>query len=194
MNHWRFYLFGRLLELAGRKPQAIAAYTSAAQAQAGFLRPTNRIAYLMASQGRFDEAEPYFQTVLRADPRNAVAHFNLGYTLEKRGQFDKAVLEFREATRLNPKLDRAWYGLGLAHAELRQHHEAAKALEQAATLQQMNPHAWYQLGMALHLTGNTERFDQVVMHLLRFDPKMTRRLIIDSGRSDLAHLVKDLMV
>ena len=48
--------------------------------------------------------------------------------------------------------------------------------------------------MALHLTGNTERFDQVVMHLLRFDPKMTRRLIVDSGRSDLAHLVRDLVV
>ena len=194
MNHWRYYLFGRLLELAGRKPQAIGAYTSAAQAQAGFLRPTNRIAYLLASQGRFDEAEPYFQTVLRADPRNAVAHFNLGYTLDKRGLHQSAVETFREATRLRPGLDRAWYGLGLAHAALGRHREAATALEQAATLQQMNPHAWYQLGMALHLTGNTERFEQVVMHLLRFDPRMTRRLIVDSGRTDLAHLVRELVV
>ena len=58
----------------------------------------------------------------------------------------------------------------------------------------MNHHAWYQLGMALHATGNGERFEQVVMHLLRFDPKATRRLILDTGRSDLAHLVKDLEV
>ena len=194
MEHWQYYLRGRLLELFGLKPQAIAAYAEAARVKPDFLRPTNRIAYLLASQERYAEAEPYFRAVLRADPRNAVAHFNLGYTLEKRGQFDKAVLEFREATRLNPKLDRAWYGLGLAHAELRQHHEAAKALEQAATLQQMNPHAWYQLRMALHLTGNTERFEQVALHLLRFDPKMTRRLIVDSGRSDLSHLVRDLVV
>ena len=50
------------------------------------------------------------------------------------------------------------------------------------------------LGMALHATGNTERFEQVVMHLLRFDPKMTRRLIVDTGRSDLAHLVQHLVV
>jgi len=48
--------------------------------------------------------------------------------------------------------------------------------------------------MALHSTGNSERLTQVVMHLLRFDPKMTRRLILDTGRSDLAHLVKDLAV
>jgi tetratricopeptide (TPR) repeat protein len=194
MDHWRYYIQGRLLELFGFKQEAIAAYKAAVQATPGFLRPTNRIAYLLASQERFAEAEPYFQAVLRADPGNAVAHFNLGFTLDKRGQFDKAIHEFREATRLNPKIDRAWYGLGLAHAQLRRHREAAEALEQAATLQPMNHHAWYQLGMALHAIGNTERFEQVVMHLLRFDPKATRRLILDSGRSDLAYLVKDLVV
>ncbi len=194
MDHWRYYIQGRLLELFGFKQEAIAAYKATVQAAPGFLRPTNRIACLLASQERFAEAEPYFQAVLRADPGNAVAHFNLGFTLDKRGQFDKAIHEFREATRLNPKIDRAWYGLGLAHAQLRRHREAAEALEQAATLQPMNQHAWYQLGMALHATGNTARFEQVVMHLLRFDPKMTRRLIVDSGRSDLAHLVQHLVV
>jgi tetratricopeptide (TPR) repeat protein len=194
MEHWQYYLRGRWLELFGLKPQAIAAYREATRVKPDFLRPTNRVAYLLASQERFAEAEPYFQAVLRADPGNAVAHFNLGYTHDKRGQYDKAVQEFREATRLNPKIDRAWYGLGLAHAHLGRHREAAEALEQAATLQPMNQHAWYQLGMALHATGNTERFEQVVMHLLRFDPKATRRLIVDTGRSDLAHLVQHLVV
>jgi tetratricopeptide (TPR) repeat protein len=194
MEHWQYYLRGRLLELFGLKPQAIAAYSAAIRAKRDFLRPPNRIAYLLASQERFAEAEPYFEAVLRADPGNAVAHFNLGYTHDKRGQYDKAIHEFREATRLNPKIDRAWYGQGLAHAKLGQHREAAEALEQAATLQPMNHHAWYQLGMALHTTGNTDRFEQVVMHLLRFDPKMTRRLIQDTGRIDLAHLVQHLVV
>ncbi len=193
MGHWQSYLRGRLLELFGFKPQAITAYSESMRAKPDFPGPANRIAYLHASGERYAEAEPYFQAVLRADPANAVARFNLGYTHEKRGQYDKAVHEFREATRLNPKIDRAWYGLGLAHAHLGQHIEAAQALEQAATLQPMNPHAWYQLGMALHTTGNSERFTQVVMHLLRFDPKMTRRLILDAGRDDLAYLVRDLV-
>jgi len=194
MDHWRYYLLGRLLELFGRKPQAVAAYESSAKVQAGFLRPTNRIAYLLASQGRFDEAEPYFRAVLRADPHNAVAYFNLGYTLDKRGLHAEAIVAFSEATRLRPGLDRAWYGLGLSHAALSQHAQAAAALEEAAKLQPMNPHAWYALGMALHLTGKTEHFEGAVRHLLRFDPRMTRRLILDSGRSDLAHLVRDLVV
>ena len=194
MDHWRYYLRGRVLELFGREAQAIAAYREATRAKPDFVRPLSHLAYLLASQERFAEAEPYFLAVLREDPGNAVAHFNLGYAHDKRGQYKRAVHEFREATRLNPKIDRAWYGLGLAHAHLGQHREAAEALEQAATLQPMNHHAWYQLGMALHTTGNTERFEQVVMHLLRFDPKMTRRLIVDTGRSDLAHLVQHLVV
>jgi tetratricopeptide (TPR) repeat protein len=194
MDHWRYYLHGRVLELFGLKPQAIAAYNAAIRAAPGFLRPANRIAYLLASQDRYAEAEPYFEAVLHADPGNATAHFNLGYTHDKRGQYAKAIQEFREATRLNSKIDRAWYGLGLAHAQLGQHREAAEALEQAATLQPMNHHAWYQFGMALHATGNAARFEQVVMHLLRFDPKATRRLIVDTGRNDLAHLVAHLVV
>ena len=56
MDHWRYYLRGRVLELFGFKPEAIAAYTAAVQAAPGFLRPTNRIAYLLASQERFTEA------------------------------------------------------------------------------------------------------------------------------------------
>jgi hypothetical protein len=57
----------------------------------------------------------------------------------------------------------------------------------------MNPHAWYALAWR-HVMGKTERFEQAVMHLPRFDPRMTRRPIVESGRSDLAHLVKDLVV
>jgi tetratricopeptide (TPR) repeat protein len=194
MEHWRYYLMGRLLEALGRAQESISTYRAALRVKSDFHRCSNRIAYILAGLERYAEAEPYFREVLGADPGNASAHFNLGYTYDKRGQFENAVESFREATRLNPKFDRAWYGLGLAQAALGKHEEAAKALHQAATLQPMNPHAWYQLGMAYHTVHNREKVNEVVMHLLRFDPKMTRRLILDAGRSDLAHLVKDLAV
>src|SRR5256884_8847860 len=105
MDHWRYYLRGRVLELFGFKQEAIAAYTAAVQAAPGFLRPTNRIAYLLASQERFSEAQPYFQAALRADSGNAVAHFNPRYTHHKRRQYEPAIEEFPEATRLNPQID-----------------------------------------------------------------------------------------
>src|SRR5258706_15365769 len=111
MDHWRHYLRGYALELFGRHAQAIEAYREAALAKPDFLRAVNRIAYLLASQQRYADAEPYFQAVLRANPGNAVAHFNLGFTYEKRGQYDKAIQEFRKATGLKPKIYRAWYSL-----------------------------------------------------------------------------------
>lgn len=194
MKNWQYYIRGRLLEAFGRAQPAIAAYQDALRLTPDFHRCSNRIAYILAGLERHAEAEPYFLAVLGADPGNAAAHFNLGYTYDKRGQFEKAIAAFREATRLNPKIDRAWYGLGLAHAALGKHAEAAQALHEAATLQPMNPHAWYQLGMAYHMLHKPEKFDEVVMHLLRFDPKKTRRLILDAGRSDLAYLVKELVV
>jgi tetratricopeptide (TPR) repeat protein len=193
MEHWLYYLRGWLLELFGLKPQAIEAYTAARRAAPAFLRPTNRIAYILALQERFDEAEPYFLEVLRADPGNATAHFNLGFTYDKRGRHALAIDSFREATRLNPKIDRAWYGLGLALAHLGRHEEAAAALHQAAELQPMNPHAWYALGMAYHSLNQPAKVKQVALHLVRFDPKMTRRLIREAERADLAYLVKDLV-
>lgn len=194
MEHWQYYLRGRLLELFGLKTQAMAAYRQALRAKPDFLRPPNRIAYLLALQERFAESEPYFQAVLRADPGNAVAHFNLGFAHEKRGQYDRAAQEFGEATRLNPKIDRAWYGMGLCYAHLGRHEEAAAALEQAAQLQPMNPHAWYALGMAHHAARNPERLKEVILHLVRFDPRMARRLIVESESADLAYLVRDLAV
>jgi tetratricopeptide (TPR) repeat protein len=194
MEHWRFYVQGWLLEWINRRDAAIAAYRAALRLKPDFHRATNRLAYLLASLGRYAEAEPHFKTVLLDDPGNAVAHFNLGFTYDQTGRFGDAIAAFSAATRLNPKIDRAWYGMGLAHARLGQHEEAAAALHEAATLQPMNPHAWYQLGMAYHTIHRPEKVQEVVMHLLRFDPKMTRRLILDAERTDLAHLVKDLMV
>lgn len=194
MEHWRYYILGRVLEAFGRAQESINAYQAGLRVKPDFHRCSNRIAYILAGLERYADAEPYFLVVLGADPGNASAHFNLGYTYEKRGQLENAVASFREATRLNAKFDRAWYGMGMVNAALGKHEDAAQALHQAATLQPMNPHAWYQLGMAYHTLHKPEKVNEVVMHLHRFDPKMTRRLILDAERSDLAYLVKDLAV
>jgi tetratricopeptide (TPR) repeat protein len=194
MDHWQYYLRGRFLETFGRRAAAVDAYREALRIAPAFTRAANRAAYLLASLEQYDEAERHFRLALRSDPGNAVTHFNLGYTLDKHGRHGDAVAEFLEATRLRPGLDRAWYGLGLSHAALGQHKEAAAALQEASTLQPMNPHAWYALGMAHHSLGDAAKLKQVALHLLRFDPKMTRRLVQDSGATELSHLVKDLMV
>ena len=193
MEHWRYYIQGRALEAVRQHDAAITTYRAALRTKPDFHRCTNRIAYILASQQRYAEAAENFSRLVKLDPDNAVAHFNLGYSREQLGQQQDAIGSFRAATRLNPKIDRAWYGMGICHAHLGQHAEAAVALEQVALLQPMNPHAWYALGMAQHANGNAARLREFMLHLLRFDPRIARRLIEESESTALAYLVKDLM-
>ena len=193
-EYWRHYLRGRLFESLGRVDAAAEEYRNAGRLEPSDNHLRNRLGYLMARTERWGEAVQYFSESLRLDPGDAAAWFNLGFAHDKRGQLQQAAAAFNEAVRLRPKLDRAWYGMGMALAHLGRHEEAVKALEEAATLQPMNGHAWYALGMAHHANHNPDRVREIVEHLLRFDPRMTRQLILDAQRTDLGHLVKDLVL
>jgi tetratricopeptide (TPR) repeat protein len=192
LDKWRYYARGRLFELLRRPEEGMAEYRRALESDPGFRRAANALAYRAALTGHGAEAIESFERVLRIDARDPIAHFNLAFVYSKAGQQRKAIERFRSALDLSAKLDRAWYGLGLAHATLGEHREAMEAFEQAAALQPMAAPIWYQYGMACHHAHEPERVRKVIMHLNRFDPKTTRRLIIDAERADLAHLMQDM--
>lgn len=191
---WQHYLRAQTLHFFGREEKALEAYRLTRLAAPEFIRAAERIAFIHAKRGEFSEAAKCFREVLHVEPDNSSMLFNLGFACDKNGELNEAISAFQSATHLNPTLDRAWYGLGICQAKLGKHAEAAEALHEAATLQPMNPHAWYALGMAHHHLHNSEKVTDVIMHLHRFDPLMTRQLIKDAERSDLQHLIADLLV
>lgn len=191
---WRHYLRARLLRILKQPEAALAAYRDALSTDVGFARAAHASAYLLAEMGHNVEAEAAFRRVVELAPRDSNAWFNLGFLYDKAHKTAEAIDAFREAVRLKPKLDRAWYGLGLGLSKLGKHTEAVQALQQAAALEPMNPHVWYLLGMTHYTLHQADDLKAVILHLHRFDPKMTRRLIQDAERPDLAHLVADLRV
>lgn len=193
-DQWRHYLRGLLFEVLKRPRPAVAEYRLALQHNPRFVQAARCLGYLHARQKAHTEAESYFFQVTQLAPKDAETWFNLGYTRDQAGDKPGAIEAFRAAVDRKPKLDRAWFGMGLAYAALGQHQEAAEALEKAAALQPMNAHAWYNLGMAYHHCHQPEKVTEVVQHLFRFNPVMTRHLIQDAERTDLAYLVKDLAV
>jgi tetratricopeptide (TPR) repeat protein len=159
-----------------------------------FRKAANALAYRHALAGRHAAAIEYFVRARALDDRDAAVHYNLGFNYEKNRQPREAIESFRRALELSPRLDLAWYGLGLAQAAVGEHREAMEAFERAARMQPMSAPVWYQLGMAAHHARDPERLRAVILHVNRFDPRMARRLILETGTTDLAYLVKDLAV
>jgi tetratricopeptide (TPR) repeat protein len=193
IDYWRRYLRARAYELLRRPDAALAEYRAICATEPDNPRVLNAMGYRHAMRKEWLDAARCFAAALETAPNDAFAWFNLGYAEESRGEYEAAVSAFAKAVELKPALDRAWYGLGMCSAKLGRHAEAVQALTEAATLQPMNGIAWYALGMAHHANRSPEKVSEVVKHLHRFDPIMTRRLIQESGRSDLAHLVQDLI-
>lgn len=193
LQAWSHFLRGRMLERLKRSGPADEAYRLALASDPGFARAADALGYLHADRKDYAAAEQWLAESVRLAPRNANAWFNLGFVREAQGRHEAAIAAFSETVRLNPLFDRAWYGMGMCHATLGRHEEAAKSLGEAATLQPMNGFAWYQLGMAYHTLRQPEKVKEVVEHMFRYDPRMTRRLIHDAGRSDLAFMVKDMV-
>lgn len=196
MNYekWQHLLRARYFQFMNKEEAALGEYRLTLAAAPEYTRAAIAMAFIYAKRNDFGQAAKHFREVLNREPDNAEILFNLGYACDKQGELTEAIASFQSATRLNPRFDRAWYGLGICHAKLGQHAEAAKALHEAANLQPMNPHAWYALGMAHHHLNDPERVTEVIKYLHRFDPIMTRHLIQDTGRSDLAYMVADLEV
>lgn len=192
VDPWMHYLRGRLFSLLRSETHAVREFSLALRLNPGFARAACALAAIHARHGRYRQAEECLEIACRGEPQNAAIFYNLGYVRERAGELARAIEAFAEAVRLDPKLDRAWYGMGLAYAALGRHREGARALEEAATLQPENPFTWYQLGMAYHTLAEPEKVREVIHHVLRFNPRMARRLIRDTGASDLAHLVRFL--
>jgi tetratricopeptide (TPR) repeat protein len=192
LSHWGHFYRGRILERFRQEEDAGKAYLQALQSNPRFARAASALARLHAARQQYPEAERWLLEASRLDSKNGKILFNLGFVRDRMGEPERAIEAFSEAVRLDPGLDRAWYGMGLCYATLGRHEQAAKALEEAATRQPRNAFAWYQLGMAYHVLRQPDKVKEVIEHMFRFDPRMTRKLIRDTDRSDLAYLVKDL--
>ena len=62
--------------------------------------------------GDIAEAERLYRLLVKSDPADASAPFNLGNMLRANGRYVEAEAAFRTATRVDPEFAQAWYNLG----------------------------------------------------------------------------------
>ena len=119
-------------------------------------------ATLLASLGRLDEALALDEALVRRDPVNVTALFNLGYHQRMAGRFDAAIASYRTVLSLAP-------GRGGAHAQLGDalllKGDAQGAL---AEIEQETSELWKMIGlpMAYHALGRKADSDAALAALI----------------------------
>ncbi|HZL43353.1 MAG TPA: tetratricopeptide repeat protein [Verrucomicrobiae bacterium] len=98
------------------------------------------------------EKEPAFQfaaAAVRIEPRDPLAHYNLGTALIDRGRIDEAIDQFKIAVRQHPGMAEAENNWGRALLDEGRTSEAEVHIKKAFGLQPDNPEICYNLGMLL---------------------------------------------
>jgi len=112
-------------------------------------------AVLLQSLGRLDEAVALDEAVVRRDPVNVTALFNLGYHQRMAGRFDAAITSLRTALSLAPGRGGAHYQLGVTLLLKGDKQGALAAIEQETS------DVWKMIGlpMAYYALGRTADSD-----------------------------------
>lgn len=141
--------------LALRKLASARASVRAMTAAAAMLA----IVYCLVSSNRlqaFNDELVLWQEVLKHDPANATAHYNVGTILLERKAPQDAIVCFQQAIDLRPDYARAYHNLGSALGVLGRRNEATKAYEQAIELEPRYALGHVKLGLTALQAGAPE--------------------------------------
>lgn len=135
--------------------------------------------------GKYDEAVAKYQELLRADPKNAATHFNLGAAFQALKRIDDAIAEYRSAVLNDPKTAAYQQALDdaitakvepIVASAVRSHQEkdyaaAIDKYQQAISLRPKNPAVWSNLAAALYAREDYKKAKEAYSKAVELDPK-----------------------
>ncbi len=124
-----------LLEVQGRKDQAVDAFMAASQNRPRSYWPLFGLGELLTRLGRWDEAESCYQRVLELDPSASAALLEMGRLRKAEGRVSEARMLFEKALRESPRFYKAYDALAGAMLEDNDASGAVEVLGQAMAQQ-----------------------------------------------------------
>lgn len=107
----------------------------------------------LAAVGKPKEAEDAIREALRLNPKEILAHINLGNLMDEEGKRDEAEKAYLQAIRLAPDNARAHYNLGLLYQERNKLREAEKEFSKVIGLDPNDTDAITQRDIVLKALG-----------------------------------------
>lgn len=114
---------------------------------------------LRIARGAYSEALAPLESAVRANPRYALAHYNLGLTLTHLDRLREAERALLRATSLNPTQAEAWLALAAAQSRQQENARAIRSFRRALGLSMpaaQRAQAHTDLGLALIRTGQPD--------------------------------------
>lgn len=108
-----------------------------------------------------------FQSMIRSDPDNVRAHFNLGYEYMESGRKDLAFFHWREAIRIDPSFSKAHNNLGNLYALSADYRSAIEHYEKGLSLSPETIIIQYNIARAAELMGEREKAARYYRMFLR---------------------------
>ena len=159
-------LRGRNFERSGDYDKARQLYEELGSKHPDDPRVAHRLGVVADFQRRHAEAEHFFQTALRSDPRNAELLGDLGYCYFLQGQLNKAESALTKATLLEPANKRNRNNLGLILGHLGRHEEALAHFKLATS----EADAYYNLAFIFAAQEHVDEAKECFQMALNADP------------------------
>jgi tetratricopeptide (TPR) repeat protein len=141
-----------------RRGTLVVSATELMEARWDWLRachePVARVGYTMLVYHLGDaETKERWVQVLRINPNDARAHYNLGIVMERAGDAGGAIIRYEQAIRIKPDFAMAHYHLATALQRVGKVADAIEHYEQVLRIEPDNADAHYHLGVALLAVG-----------------------------------------
>ena len=183
---WRLLEKGVERQIVDELTQALVTRLSTTVADAPAARSARRssgsIQALVAkgnecmARGAYNEAKTCYEELLSLDPRNAVAHNNLGAAHWKLGRYKQAEEEFRRAIGIRAGYADAQGNLGTLLRQTGRIAESEMPLRRALKLKPTHVDAQCSLGLTLALRGRLHEASECFAKVLRVAPRSVEAL------------------
>ena len=121
-------------------------------------------------EGKLDDAEKLYRSILKIDPKHADANNNLGTLFQSNNNFEDAIVFYKKAIEAKPDFAEAYNNLGFILQKLKRFDEAVINYNEAIALKIKSEKTYYNLGIVLNELGKLDEAEKVYKKTIDLKP------------------------